>query len=255
MGDGIRVKGGLRMRLCVRVVRGLALAGLVLGGVVCRPGWRPSSRRRRTAPSRRPASRSWSRATAASKAIRCARISARSRRTLDALKVDEGLQGAVTRPACSPTCVSAVHGGRLVVTVVENPVHQPVRFEGNKKVKDDQLKQEIQSKPRGTLSRPRSSPTCSASSKFTGAAAASTFTSRRRSSSCRTIASTWFSRSTRATRRRQGHRFRRQPRVLAGRLKDVIKTGETNMLSFLRTTTSTTRTASRRTANCCAASI
>jgi outer membrane protein insertion porin family len=45
-------------------------------------------------------------------------------------------------------------GGRLVVTVVENPVINQVAFEGNKKAKDEQLKAEVQSKPRGTLSRP-----------------------------------------------------------------------------------------------------
>ena len=44
-------------------------------------------------------------------------------------------------------------GGRLVVTVVENPVINRVAFEGNKKVKDEQLNIELQSKPRGTLSR------------------------------------------------------------------------------------------------------
>jgi outer membrane protein insertion porin family len=45
-------------------------------------------------------------------------------------------------------------GGRLVVTVVENPVISRVLFEGNKKVKDEQLSTEVQSKPRGSLSRP-----------------------------------------------------------------------------------------------------
>ncbi len=45
-------------------------------------------------------------------------------------------------------------GGRLVVSVVENPVINQVAFEGNKKAKDDQLKVEVQSKPRGTLSKP-----------------------------------------------------------------------------------------------------
>ena len=38
--------------------------------------------------------------------------------------------------------------------MVENPVIGRIAFEGNKKVKDDQLSAEIQSKPRGTLSRP-----------------------------------------------------------------------------------------------------
>ena len=41
-----------------------------------------------------------------------------------------------------------------MVTVVENPVIGRVAFEGNKKIKDEQLSAEIQSKPRGTLSRP-----------------------------------------------------------------------------------------------------
>ena len=41
-----------------------------------------------------------------------------------------------------------------MVTVIENPVIGRVAFEGNKKVKDEQLSAEIQSKPRGTLSRP-----------------------------------------------------------------------------------------------------
>ncbi len=45
-------------------------------------------------------------------------------------------------------------GGRLIVTVIENPVINRVAFEGNKKAKDEQLKAEVQSKPRGTLSRP-----------------------------------------------------------------------------------------------------
>ena len=40
------------------------------------------------------------------------------------------------------------------MTVVENPVIGRIAFEGNKKVKDEQLSAEIQSKPRGTLSRP-----------------------------------------------------------------------------------------------------
>ncbi len=45
-------------------------------------------------------------------------------------------------------------GGRLIVTVVENPVINRIAFEGNKKAKDEQLALEIQSKPRGTFSRP-----------------------------------------------------------------------------------------------------
>jgi outer membrane protein insertion porin family len=39
-------------------------------------------------------------------------------------------------------------GSRLIVKVVENPIINRVAFEGNKKLDDDQLKQEIQTKPR-----------------------------------------------------------------------------------------------------------
>jgi outer membrane protein insertion porin family len=45
-------------------------------------------------------------------------------------------------------------GGSLVVSVVENPVINQVAFEGNKKAKDTQLQAEVQSKARGTLSKP-----------------------------------------------------------------------------------------------------
>ena len=44
-------------------------------------------------------------------------------------------------------------GGRLIVTVIENPVINKVAFEGNHKAKDEQLAEEVQSKPRGTFSR------------------------------------------------------------------------------------------------------
>lgn len=45
-------------------------------------------------------------------------------------------------------------GGRIVVKVIENAVINRIAFEGNRKVKDEQLLSEIQSKPRGALSRP-----------------------------------------------------------------------------------------------------
>jgi outer membrane protein insertion porin family len=44
-------------------------------------------------------------------------------------------------------------GGRIIITVVENAVINRIQFEGNKRLKDEQLKPEIQSKERGTLSR------------------------------------------------------------------------------------------------------
>jgi outer membrane protein insertion porin family len=66
---------------------------------------------------------------------------------------DEGLKALIATGLFSDVRINHV-GGRLVVTVVENPVINRVAFEGNKKAKDEQLSAEVQSKPRGTLSRP-----------------------------------------------------------------------------------------------------
>ena len=44
-------------------------------------------------------------------------------------------------------------GGRVLVTVVENPTIEKIAFEGNNKVKDAELKKGLQSKPGGPLSR------------------------------------------------------------------------------------------------------
>ena len=97
--------------------------------------------------------RSWSKATGGSRPRRSAPISARPGDRLDAAKIDDGLKALYATGLFQDVRISQA-GGRLVVTVVENPVINRVAFEGNKKVKDEQLKAEIQSKPRGTLSRP-----------------------------------------------------------------------------------------------------
>ncbi len=68
-------------------------------------------------------------------------------------EIDEGLKSLYATGLFSDVRINRA-GGRLVVTVVENPVINRVAFEGNKKAKDDQLKAEVQSKPRGTLSKP-----------------------------------------------------------------------------------------------------
>jgi len=73
--------------------------------------------------------------------------------TLDAGRVDDGLKALIETGLFSDVKINR-QGGRLIVTVVENPVIGRVAFEGNKKVKDEQLQGEIQSKPRGTLSKP-----------------------------------------------------------------------------------------------------
>jgi outer membrane protein insertion porin family len=72
---------------------------------------------------------------------------------LDQAQIDDGLKSLIETGLFQDVKISQT-GGHLVITVVENPVIGRVAFEGNKKVKDEQLSAEIQSKPRGTLSRP-----------------------------------------------------------------------------------------------------
>ncbi len=140
------------MGLCVRLVRGLALSCVVLGGIlvgtVC--------------------------ATVASSGVAVAqtvnsiavegnrRVESETVRSyfhggaggqLGPQEIDEGLKSLYATGLFSDVHVNRA-GGRLVVTVVENPVINRVAFEGNKKAKDEQLKAEVQSKPRGTLSKP-----------------------------------------------------------------------------------------------------
>jgi outer membrane protein insertion porin family len=72
---------------------------------------------------------------------------------LDAFQIDEGVK-ALYATGLFREIRPTVQGGRLIITVIENPVINRIAFEGNKKVKDEQLRSEIQSKERGTLSRP-----------------------------------------------------------------------------------------------------
>src|SRR3954449_12820987 len=72
---------------------------------------------------------------------------------LDQGRIDDGLKALIETGLFQDVKINQA-GGRLVVTVIENPVIGRIAFEGNKKVKDEQLSAEIQSKPRGTLSRP-----------------------------------------------------------------------------------------------------
>src|SRR3979411_1694309 len=72
---------------------------------------------------------------------------------LDQASIDDGLKALIETGLFQDVRISQP-GGHLLVTVVETPVIGRIAFEGNKKVKDEQLTAEIQSKPRGTLSRP-----------------------------------------------------------------------------------------------------
>jgi outer membrane protein insertion porin family len=72
---------------------------------------------------------------------------------LDAAAIDAGLKSLYSSGLFQDIHVSQ-QGPQVIVTVVEAPVIDRVAFEGNFHIKDAQLQQEIQSKARGTLSRP-----------------------------------------------------------------------------------------------------
>ena len=140
------------MGICVRGVRGLAASCLILGGILIGAGWVAVA----------------SSGVAAAQTVNSIvvegsrRVEAETIRSyfkpgpggrLGPEQEDEALKALVATGLFSDVRISH-SGGRIVVTVVENPVINRVAFEGNKKAKDEQLQAETQSKPRGTLSRP-----------------------------------------------------------------------------------------------------
>src|ERR1700743_1045634 len=72
---------------------------------------------------------------------------------LDKGHIDDGLKALIETGLFQDVRINQA-GGHLGVTVGENPGIRRGAFGGNKKIKDEQLTSEIQSKPRGTLSRP-----------------------------------------------------------------------------------------------------
>jgi outer membrane protein insertion porin family len=146
-------KGALRMIFWVRQLRGgLCLVGMALAGIACCTAVE-------------------SVATAGYAAAQAAstidvegnrRVEAETIRSyfranpgerLDSYKIDQGVKALYATGLFQDVRISQ-SGSRVVVVVVENPVINRVQFEGNTKLKDDQLVNELQSKPRGTLSRP-----------------------------------------------------------------------------------------------------
>jgi outer membrane protein insertion porin family len=140
------------MGICVRALRGLALNCLILGGILVGAG---------------SVTVGFSGAAVAQTASSIVvegsrRVEAETIRSyfkpgpggrIGPEQEDEALKALVATGLFSDVRINHA-GGRLVVMVVENPVINRVAFEGNKKAKDEQLSAEVQSKPRGTLSRP-----------------------------------------------------------------------------------------------------
>jgi outer membrane protein insertion porin family len=71
---------------------------------------------------------------------------------LDDLKIDSAYKALINTGLFQDVQVRRA-GNQIIVSVVESAVINRVAFEGNRRLKDDQLSQEVQSKPRGTFSR------------------------------------------------------------------------------------------------------
>src|SRR6202030_2132818 len=69
---------------------------------------------------------------------------------LDQPQIDDGLKALIETGLFQDVKISQA-GGHLVVTVIENPVIGKVAFEGNKKIKDEQLSEEVQDQARGSV--------------------------------------------------------------------------------------------------------
>ena len=141
------------MDMCVRVKRGLVVAGLLLGMGIF--GFLAGAAAAAPADSG-PASNSivveGNRRVDADTVRSYFKAGAAGER-LDAAKIDAGLKALYATGLFQDVRISQA-GGKLIVTVVEAPVINRLAFEGNRRIKDEQLKEEIQSKERGSLSSP-----------------------------------------------------------------------------------------------------
>ncbi len=139
------------MDVWVRLIRGLGVAGLVLAGAfLCVVSLTVATTDFAVAQSADSIVVEGNRRVEADTIRSYFRTSGGQR--LDAAKIDEAIKALYATGLFQDVRVNQA-GGRLVVNVVENAVINRVAFEGNRKVKADQLKSEVQPKPRGTLSR------------------------------------------------------------------------------------------------------
>ncbi|MBX6425857.1 MAG: outer membrane protein assembly factor BamA [Variibacter sp.] len=139
------------MRLLVRLLRGAGVAAALIGGSVGINGLSAAL----------PGAAAWAQAASSIVVQGNRRVDAETIRSyfrtgpgerLDAVKIDEAYKALLATGLFEDVRISQ-SGGRIVVTVVEASVINRIQFEGNRAVKDEQLSAEIQSKPRGPLSR------------------------------------------------------------------------------------------------------
>ncbi|MCX7310078.1 MAG: outer membrane protein assembly factor BamA, partial [Afipia sp.] len=134
------------MELIVRVLWGLSVASLVLGGVL----WGSLA----TSGGRFDAAYAQGVSSIAVEGNR--RVEAETIRSYfkgrDTASIDAGLKALYATGLFLDVKIRQ-EGGRVVVAVRENPVINRIAFEGNYKAKDEQLSSELQSKPRGAYTR------------------------------------------------------------------------------------------------------
>ena len=140
------------MMLWLRLFRGLGLVGLVLGGFVLGGAIASVAT----------ADFVWAQGATQIVVEGNRRVEAETIRSyfrtgsggrLDNAAIDEALKALYGTGLFQDVRITP-SGNKIVVTVVENPVVNRVAFEGNIKLKDEQLLLELQTKPRSALSRP-----------------------------------------------------------------------------------------------------
>ena len=145
-------KGALRMKLWVRQLGAFALVGMALAGFsLCTAVGAVATASYASAQSSGSIVVEGNRRVEADTIRSYFRLNAGER--LDSYKIDQALKALYATGLFQDVRINQA-GGRLIITVIENPVINRVAFEGNSKLKDDQLANEVQSKTRGTLSRP-----------------------------------------------------------------------------------------------------
>jgi outer membrane protein insertion porin family len=138
------------MDMCVRVRGGLVVACLLLGGILALSAAFGAPARAETALTASSIVVEGNRRVEADTVRSYFKVAPGER--LDSAKIDAALKALYGTGLFQDVRISQ-SGGKLIVTVVEAAVIDKIAFEGNHRLKDEQLLQEIQSKERGALSR------------------------------------------------------------------------------------------------------
>jgi outer membrane protein insertion porin family len=141
-------KGALRMKLGVGVLRRAGVAVLLVGGVLL--GVLAGSLATAHPAAAQQIVVEGNRRVEASTIQSYFRLGPGER--LDEIKINSAYKALIDTGLFQDVQIRRA-GNQIIVTLVEAPVINRVAFEGNKRVKDEQLTPEIQSKARGTFSR------------------------------------------------------------------------------------------------------